>query len=1349
MTKLRQSNKNNPKGRQLESTPITRESTPITKKSVFNNIRSINTHKDLSWSQKKSAFRLDKLEFIEALKARIQEQQRAKFNPTPTQKRRRLAKVRRKRIAKIQNTQEKETEQQKYDVKRRLENQAAQKPVQTREQAMAENQEASSSSGIDALGTKFAAAISTVATINTIIPRELGETISVQDINSVTDSVENETRLNARNLELSRELKNNIKNLMVFDRELKRGLSNAKCEVGKKCFTNKNDVTPKNVIDKLEKAYAEIGDNNKALKGLLKEQCGTISCFDEKDRNLKTNKDIKEAVIRRITELQKLREKEKETSAKFLVDQIKLKNEEMVNALEVAKEKANKKLEEEKQKLQEQINSKVQDLRTANKRIKDLEEAEVITTANHARDIAEKDSRISTLQGNYETLKNESEKKQKEIEAEMKNLKNTKKKEIDRLKKKNDNLKQKNNELVLQTSRARSIASSAKSAKEAAETAKEEAEKARDEAVAAANLSEEAKVAAESNAVAAKKAQEKAEKIAEDANRMAGLAEKGQKEAQKQKEEAEKERDSASEALKNERERIVALTKEKNKLETALTNTELERNQLKLDKTTAEGKFKAEREKLNTSTLEIKNLQANLAKESLKLKSEEERRRNLQKSLNDSRKKESDTMKRVNSLEKKIEEQESANEITLQNIKSNYENQVSALNSKHNTEKQNLIKDYRKKANIEIENLTNEHKKIMEEKKKEYQKSNKIRNIQIAKFKKLKKDNEDNLKKKINNLSSNLKANQTLVKSLRIQNMSKTITYSRNIANLRKQQKDEISQYKLREKRITTQTNNEIKNFKAKSIQNFRKSYISAQLKYRTQLQLKNSEIKRLKSGNKELLTVKMAQIQAENLAKKRKTTIINMTQNYKRANSIIKSMSAKNNSLKLKYASMLRKRNDLIKTRNNVITYYREKQTTLERNFIIEKAKNSSLQSIIRGKNQTLRKKDEQLKLAINQFKNIETSYRKLFENQKNQITKLKKTEKGLKEKTQRMNTEIKGLKDTIAKANDKIKSSEKKISDQSVIITELNAKQKSNLATISTLQSHLRSKIFVSQCSKRGYTATAGIKSNTHIFNGKRYIKEESIIEDIRRLNGKMYVRLINGKCMNKYSRPCPKPKVIFRRPKRSAKSSDLIKHNRLYIKYRCALIKRLRSRGIDARNWLNQRKYIKAKTGKFPRYPPFNTRMCGRGRRSISRVRNRCTGNCARYRGYINLYRSKIAKLQREYKFYQGRLTSYSRLFRRYNGTQRGTPAYNYKRAYITNLKLYRKTRNWPSWIRRRKARYRVLYLRYLSLLRGEIAKGGRYSRLISVYARNVSSRKRQINNYNNVIKNYQRKYPIQLR
>ena len=65
------------------------------------------------------------------------------------------------------------------------------------------------------------------------------------------------------------------------------------------------------------------------------------------------------------------------------------------------------------------------------------------------------------------------------------------------------------------------------------------------------------------------------------------------------------------------------------------------------------------------------------------------------------------------------------------------------------------------------------------------------------------------------------------------------------------------------------------------------------------------------------------------------------MTQNYKRANSIIKSMSAKNNSLKLKYASMLRKRNDLIKTRNNVITYYREKQTTLERNFIIEKAKN------------------------------------------------------------------------------------------------------------------------------------------------------------------------------------------------------------------------------------------------------------------------------------------------------------------------------------------------------------------------------------------------------------------------
>ena len=434
------------------------------------------------------------------------------------------------------------------------------------------------------MGKKFAAAISTVATINTIIPSELGETISVQDINSVTDSVENETRLNARNLELSRELKNNIKNLMVFDRELKRGLSNAKCELGKKCFTNQNDVTPKNVIDKLEKAYAEIGDNNKALKGLLKEQCGTISCFDEKDRNLKTNKDIKEAVIRRITELQKLREKEKETSAKFLVDQIKLKDEEMKNKLEVAKEKANKKLEEEKQKLQEQINSKVQDLKTANERIKDLEEAKVIATKNHARDIADKDARISTLEGDYETLKNESETKQKEIETEMENLKNTKKKEIDRLKKKNDDLVQANQTLELERNNARSIAASAKLAKEAAENAKEEAEKARDEAVAAANLSEEAKVAAESNAAAAKKAQEKAEKIAEDANRMAGLAEKRQKEAQKQKEEAEKERDSASQALKNEREKIVVLKKEKDKLETALTNTEFQRDQLKLIK---------------------------------------------------------------------------------------------------------------------------------------------------------------------------------------------------------------------------------------------------------------------------------------------------------------------------------------------------------------------------------------------------------------------------------------------------------------------------------------------------------------------------------------------------------------------------------------------------------------------------------------------------------------------------------------------------------------------------------------------------------------------------------------------
>jgi hypothetical protein len=155
-----------------------------------------------------------------------------------------------------------------------------------------------------------------------------------------------------------------------------------------------------------------------------------------------------------------------------------------------------------------------------------------------------------------------------------------------------------------------------------------------------------------------------------------------------------------------------------------------------------------------------------------------------------------------------------------------------------------------------------------------------------------------------------------------------------------------------------------------------------------------------------------------------------------------------------------------------------------------------------------------------------------------------------------------------------------------------------------------------------------------------------------------------------------------------------------------------------------------------------------MCG-SRRPGSRYISRCVGVCARYRNLINSHRSNIAKLQKQNKFYQSRLTSYSRLFRRYNGTQAGTPAYNYKSAYIRYLNLYRRTRSWPWRTRRRKEGYRVLYYRYLSLLKREIAKGKKYSRLISVYSRNVSSINKQINNYNNAIKIYQRKYPRQLR
>tara|TARA_B100001094_G_C18153911_1_gene785313 strand:+ start:45 stop:1796 length:1752 start_codon:yes stop_codon:yes gene_type:complete len=583
---------------------------------------------------------------------------------------------------------------------------------------------------------------------------------------------------------------------------------------------------------------------------------------------------------------------------------------------------------------------------------------------------------------------------------------------------------------------------------------------------------------------------------------------------------------------------------------------------------------------------------------------------------------------------------------------------------------------------------------------------------------------------------------------MKTQHLHKTIIYTRNITNLRKQQKGEILQYKLRERNIRDQANNQIRNFKEKSIQNFRAAYMSAQLKYRKNLQLKNAEIKQLKSGNETLFVFKKTQLRAEFLARKRKSIIINLTQNYKRANSTLKFMSAKNNSLKIKYASMLKQRNDLIKSRNNVITYYNSKTKALQRNFNIEKAKNLTLQSIIRNKDQSLREKDKQLKLIQSHFTNIIGSYGKLFQNHKNQINKLKGTKTALIQKTNKMNLKIIQLKDKIKSANNKINAAGGIISRQAVIISTLNAKQNANLITIGALQSQLRGKINVSQCSQRGYTATAGIKANAHVFNGKKYIKEESIIGDKIYLNGKHYVKLINGKCMNQYTRSCPKPKIIFKRSTRSSTASDLIKHNILYRNYRCAVVKNARNKRFAYKRWIQQRNLIRAKTRKYPRYPPFNTRMCG-GRRSISRSRNRCVGACARYRRSINSYRIKITKLNKEYNFFRNRLSSYRRLFRRYNGSQRKTPAYTYRMLYNRYLNLYRKTSTWPWWRRRRKARYRVLYKRYLSLLRRELAKGRRFSRLISIYSRNLSSRKRQIKTYNNLIRKYRRIYPRQLR
>ena len=62
-----------------------------------------------------------------------------------------------------------------------------------------------------------------------------------------------------------------------------------------------------------------------------------------------------------------------------------------------------------------------------------------------------------------------------------------------------------------------------------------------------------------------------------------------------------------------------------------------------------------------------------------------------------------------------------------------------------------------------------------------------------------------------------------------------------------------------------------------------------------------------------------------------------------------------------------------------------------------------------------------------------------------------------------------------------------------------------------------------------------TAGINKKANIVSMVKNILGRFIIGDVTRLNGKDYVRLINGKCLNQYSRPCPKPKIIFKKSTR----------------------------------------------------------------------------------------------------------------------------------------------------------------------------------------------------------------------
>tara|TARA_B100002051_G_scaffold237217_1_gene238952 strand:- start:857 stop:2908 length:2052 start_codon:yes stop_codon:yes gene_type:complete len=681
--------------------------------------------------------------------------------------------------------------------------------------------------------------------------------------------------------------------------------------------------------------------------------------------------------------------------------------------------------------------------------------------------------------------------------------------------------------------------------------------------------------------------------------------------------------------------------------------------------------------------------------------------------------------------------------ITINYIKNDYYRKINHLKIKHNNQKNFLINNERNKANHAINSYRNYYNTILKRQKEKYNNSIRVKNLQIGIIMQQKRKNDKILVNKLNSLSSKLKQNEKLVRSLKYKSKMKDIRYKLEMANLKRIQKNTIRQYKNREKIINSKVNNQINNYKAKALQDFKAGYISAQRVYNRKLQLKNSEINRMRSaGSNLLITYKKAQIKAEMIAKNRGIIIRNLANAYNRANSTIRVMRAKNNADKLKYASMVKQRNDLIQSRNNVIRYFNTKTITLKRNFNAEKAKNKALLSIIKAQNISLNQKNNQLNLVNNRNKNIYRYYRKLLLNQKKQIIKLKESKNLLSNKNKSLGNSIRILYNKIKNRDLLIKNNEAKITQNYAIIHNLKAKQLANLDTINKLKSELRNKISVSECGSRGYTATAGIKQNKHVFNGKRYIKEESIIGDRIFLNGKQYVRLINGKCLNQYSRPCPKPKIIFKRPKRSSTASDLVKHNILYRNYRCALVRNAKNKRFAYKRWIQQRNLIRAKTRKYPRYPPFNSRMCG-SRRSGSRSGNRCVGNCAKYRMLINSYRIKISKLNRQYNFYRSRSSSYRRLFRRYNGSQRGTPAYTYKMMYSRYLNAYRRTSGW------RRRRNKSLYIRYLNLLRAQIKRGRPYQNLISKYSRLASSRKRLINTYNNIIRKYQKAYPRQLR